>query len=99
MGLKQVVSDCTAALERLDFSAAGRRAYDFLWNHFADWYVEAAKTRLYADDAVAAGAARQVSTLVCTQPQVPALIVCLQVHTGRQLQSPTAASSCCMVVQ
>ncbi|KAK9814981.1 hypothetical protein WJX73_003862 [Symbiochloris irregularis] len=58
--LHQVTDDCTAALERLDFSAAGRQTYDFFWNQFADWYVEAAKTRLYSSDPDAAEAARKV---------------------------------------
>ena len=56
------MDDCTAAQERLDFSAAGRQMYDFFWNQFADWYVEAAKTRLYSDKPEAAAAARQVAT-------------------------------------
>lgn len=58
--LHQVSDDCTTALERMDFSAAGRQSYDFFWSQFADWYVEAAKTRLYSDDSQRASAARQV---------------------------------------
>ena len=40
-----------AALEAYDFSAAVKALYAFAWNDFCDWYVEAAKPRLYGDDA------------------------------------------------
>ena len=59
-GALQAVDECTAAHERLDFIQAGRVAYDFFWNQFADWYVEAAKTRLYGSDAGRAATSRQV---------------------------------------
>ena len=66
LGATQAVDSCTAALERLDFSAAGRQTYGFFWNQFADWYVEAAKTRLYSSNPEAAAAARQVPSLCTT---------------------------------
>ncbi len=46
---------------------AGRQIYEFLWNEYCDWYIEATKTRLYGDDAVAAGAARQTLAHVLEQ--------------------------------
>ncbi|KAK9846098.1 hypothetical protein WJX84_007187, partial [Apatococcus fuscideae] len=52
----QVVDEVTAAQERLDFGAVGRLIYDFFWNQFADWYIEAAKVRLYSQDASQASA-------------------------------------------
>lgn len=51
-------------LESLAFGDAGRQIYEFLWDEFADWYVEASKTRLYGSDAEAARVAR--ATLVYT---------------------------------
>jgi hypothetical protein len=39
---------------RFDFGEAGRLLYEFVWNDFADWYIEAAKARLYGGDAQAA---------------------------------------------
>ena len=42
-----------AALEAYDFSAAVKALYAFAWHDFCDWYVEAAKPRLYGDDAAA----------------------------------------------
>lgn len=40
--------------ERYDFGEAGRLLYDFVWSEYADWYIEAAKARLYSEDATAA---------------------------------------------
>ena len=40
-------------LEAYDFSAAVKALYAFVWNDFCDWYVEAAKPRLYGEDATA----------------------------------------------
>lgn len=40
----------TVQLEKLDFGEAGRALYEFLWNDFADWYVELAKTRTYGHE-------------------------------------------------
>lgn len=56
----QVVDRATAAHERLDFGEAGRAVYDFFWSQFADWYIEAAKTRLYNGDPEAARTTRAV---------------------------------------
>lgn len=39
---------------RFDFGEAGRLLYDFVWSDFADWYIEAAKARLYGGDEAAA---------------------------------------------
>ena len=50
----------TAAHEKYDFGDAGRLLYDFFWGEFADWYIEAAKARLYGDDQQAAAQTRQV---------------------------------------
>ena len=36
----------TEALTRYEFGEAARAGYDFFWNEFADWYIEAAKVRL-----------------------------------------------------
>lgn len=51
-----------AGLDTLSFGDVGRQIYEFLWDEFADWYVEASKTRLYGKDEVAARQAR--ATLV-----------------------------------
>ena len=42
-------ADVVRLVESYQFGEAGRRLHDFLWSEFFDWYVEAAKIRLYAD--------------------------------------------------
>ena len=58
----QVVTRSTAAHDRQDFGDAGREFYDFFWGEFADWYIEAAKARLYSSNVQAAAQTRQVGT-------------------------------------
>jgi valyl-tRNA synthetase len=41
--------DVTQALERFRLHDAALRGYDFFWGELADWYLEAAKPRLYGD--------------------------------------------------
>eukprot|EP00850_Spirogloea_muscicola_P001167 SM000004S15037 [mRNA] locus=s4:974460:982270:+ [translate_table: standard] len=45
-----LINNCTTSYERLDFNDVGRRVYDFFWTEFADWYIEASKTRLYKNE-------------------------------------------------
>src|SRR3954447_462436 len=40
-------------LDAYEFAAAVKALYAFIWNDFCDWYVEAAKARLYGEDAAA----------------------------------------------
>jgi valyl-tRNA synthetase len=44
-------ADVLRLLDAYDFSAAVKELYSFVWNDFCDWYVEAAKARLYGEDA------------------------------------------------
>jgi len=46
------VADVTRLLEEFQFGEAQRRIHDFLWNDYCDWYIELAKIRLRAGDAV-----------------------------------------------
>ena len=48
--LQKAVRDVTARLEAFDFGGADRALYDFVWSEFCDWYLEAAKPALWADD-------------------------------------------------
>jgi valyl-tRNA synthetase len=57
-------AEMTAAHERLDFAEAGRLLYDFVWSDFADWYIEAAKAKLYGGDPRQAAATREVLVYV-----------------------------------
>lgn len=45
--LAAVTEEATAGLERYEFSGPGQALHDFIWSELADWYVEAAKLRLY----------------------------------------------------
>ncbi|KIY92089.1 valyl-tRNA synthetase [Monoraphidium neglectum] len=62
--LHQLVDRVTACQEGEDFSEAGQALYSFIWGEFADWYVEAAKTRMYGGDEAAAAATRGVLVYV-----------------------------------
>ena len=48
--LHQVISDCTRFMENFEYGQAGFTVYEFLWNEFADWYVEYAKVALAGED-------------------------------------------------
>ncbi len=49
--LHAAVGDVTAKIDALDLGGANRAAYDFVWNEFCDWYLEAAKPALNEGDA------------------------------------------------
>ena len=51
-------ADVVRLVESFQFGEAGRRLHEFLWSEFFDWYVEAAKIRLYSG---AAGEARRAA--------------------------------------
>lgn len=42
-----LVSDVTEEIENYQLGAAGFKIYEFLWDQYADWYIEISKTRLY----------------------------------------------------
>lgn len=42
-----LVASVTEDLEKYQLGAAGSKIYEFLWDQFADWYIEISKTRLY----------------------------------------------------
>jgi valyl-tRNA synthetase len=51
---KYIVSKChslvqsvTNDIEKYQLGAAGSKVYEFLWDEYADWYIEISKTRLY----------------------------------------------------
>lgn len=46
----QLVAKVTLGLESYDFGDAGRLIYEFLWDEFADWYIEASKSRMRGSD-------------------------------------------------
>jgi valyl-tRNA synthetase len=57
----QLVETVTAQLSNYDFGPAGTAIYQFLWDEYADWYIEISKRRIGAseEDAKAAMDARR----------------------------------------
>ena len=50
--LHRTVAEVTRLLTEFQFGEAQRRIHDFLWGDYCDWYIELAKIRLRAGDAV-----------------------------------------------
>jgi valyl-tRNA synthetase len=42
-----LVESVTKDIENYQLGAAGSKVYEFLWDQYADWYIEISKTRLY----------------------------------------------------
>ncbi len=49
-GYARLVSDVDRLMRAYNYGEAGRQIQDFLWNAFADWYVELAKVQLDGDE-------------------------------------------------
>ncbi|KAL7575885.1 hypothetical protein ACA910_003197 [Epithemia clementina (nom. ined.)] len=64
----KLVASVTQDIESYQLGAAGSKVYEFLWDQYADWYVEISKTRLYESlggvDPAEAKAARRVLVYV-----------------------------------
>ncbi|XP_077225859.1 protein EMBRYO DEFECTIVE 2247 isoform X2 [Tasmannia lanceolata] len=45
--LHQLIDNVTSSYDKFFFNDIGREIYDFFWGDFADWYIEASKTRFY----------------------------------------------------
>ena len=43
----ELVASVTSDIEKYQLGAAGSKIYEFLWDQYADWYIEISKTRLY----------------------------------------------------
>jgi len=53
--LDRCVGDTTEALEKFRLNDAVGTPYHFLWDDFADWYLEAIKPRIYGEQSAAGG--------------------------------------------
>ncbi len=62
--LQSVQSEVTRLVDGWQLGEAGRQLYEFLWNEYCDWYIEAAKVRLYEGTPAEAAATRQVLVFV-----------------------------------
>uniref|UniRef100_A0A7S4ANC8 valine--tRNA ligase n=1 Tax=Pseudo-nitzschia australis TaxID=44445 RepID=A0A7S4ANC8_9STRA len=63
-----LVASVTEDIEKYQLGAAGSKIYEFMWDQYADWYIEISKTRLYegngGGDIVEAKASRRVLVYV-----------------------------------
>jgi valyl-tRNA synthetase len=66
-----ILSELTTLIDRVDrlfenhqYGEAGRRILTFIWDEFADWYVEISKHALYGGDEAAKSLTRQVLVYV-----------------------------------
>lgn len=66
-----ILSELTSLFDRVDrlfenhqYGEAGRRILSFIWDEFADWYVEISKHALYGDDDAARSLTRHVLVYV-----------------------------------
>ena len=59
--LDAAVAEVTRHLESFDIGQAARAAYDFVWSEFCDWYLEAVKPALRANDPAAPRVLRHVT--------------------------------------
>jgi len=87
-----VVDDVTESLEKYEFGAPGRRIYEFLWDEFADWYIEASKARMR--DPAQGRAVRRALTYVWSRcisllhpfmPFLTEVLWQLQPHSGESI--------------
>jgi valyl-tRNA synthetase len=65
--LQSVESEVTRLIDTWQFGEAGRQLYEFLWNEVCDWYIEAAKVRLYEGTPAQAFATCQTLAYVLEQ--------------------------------
>src|SRR5205807_8528698 len=48
--LNETIDAIDAGYRDYQFNAVAQRLYDFFWRDYCDWFVEAAKTDIFADD-------------------------------------------------
>jgi valyl-tRNA synthetase len=48
--LNETIDAIEAAYREYQFNTVAQRLYDFVWSDYCDWFVEAAKTEIFADD-------------------------------------------------
>jgi valyl-tRNA synthetase len=49
--LNETIDAVEAAYSEYQFNTVAQRLYDFFWSDYCDWFVEAAKTEIFGDDA------------------------------------------------
>jgi valyl-tRNA synthetase len=62
--LNETISDLETAYAEYQFNAVAQKLYDFFWSDYCDWYVEAAKTDIFSEDAARKTSALAVMDIV-----------------------------------
>ena len=62
--LNEAIEAVEEAYREYHFNAVAQRLYDFFWSDYCDWYVEAAKTEVFAEDISRKNSALAVMDLV-----------------------------------
>ncbi|EJF33801.1 valyl-tRNA synthetase [Weissella koreensis KCTC 3621] len=65
--LNQTIATVNQNFDKFEFGEAGRTLYNFIWNDFADWYIEMTKETLNGDDDQAKQNVQQVLAYVLDQ--------------------------------
>ena len=77
--LQELIAALDAAYGEYRFNEAAQLMYDFFWNEYCDWYVEAAKSEIFSEDPAAKDSALAVMDFVLShflrllQPFMPHL--------------------------
>jgi len=62
--INRLSGDVFRLIESYQYGEAGRQIRDFLWDEFCDWYIEATKVRLYADETEGTAEAKSAAQAV-----------------------------------
>jgi len=65
--LNETVEKVINNFDKFEFGEAGRSMYNFIWDEFADWYVELTKEVLYSSDEKEKAVTRSILTYVLDQ--------------------------------
>ncbi|URZ87814.1 valine--tRNA ligase [Floricoccus penangensis] len=65
--LNETIERVTENFDKFEFGEAGRALYNFIWDEFADWYIELTKEVLYGEDETEKEVTRSVLTHVLDQ--------------------------------
>ena len=103
----ELAASVTNDIENYSLGSAGSKIYEFLWDQFADWYIEISKTRLYegagGGGEVEAKAARRVlvyildTSLRLLHPYMPYVTEQLWHHLPRPDKGEDAAAHSLML--
>ncbi|WP_143810043.1 class I tRNA ligase family protein, partial [Oenococcus oeni] len=65
--LNSTIENVTKNFDKFEFGEAGRQLYNFIWDDFADWYIEMTKETLNDDSALNKRPVQQVLAYVLDQ--------------------------------